>query len=512
MILFKSFLFLFLLLIPSSIVFAQTTSSYIAYQTSFPFVTSCPDNQYYDTALLQCSPCPPNAKRKSNDQTQCDCVDDTFYYGVNQGGGSLLCLPCNSTYVRSSDGFGCVTANISCSLLWPENVKTESALDGSLYTQITNSSSQPRIGNETCVPCQDGTWPDSASQRCTPCASVTPRPTGPAGNIKCCNVSEAQDGVCLAYVQESTISGFLDLNTFKTPTASSFIRQHLKASFFLCRMNLGTTTIQSSTRTLLSNATACQILANIATMQFFYARNGYAYDYYDNYIWNPQTTPSVWTISSVRTSIPFLTYPLTFYDEINIATYNWIPAKYSLNNIMRLKLAKYSATGQFLGLVDAADSHMQFCGGGYTDGRAAFTFGTEYKRSCNIRADALWSSPLYETAFFDPYIVFTQNGVDYMLPCPVVVINYRSTTGNAVNQNADESLWVYHRRFFLLDRISGVTTTNNELQNIHYAKSIKIRTTLTNGAAYIQPPLIIVEYDELTSSDIGKGTLVQVRK
>ncbi|CAF5120899.1 unnamed protein product, partial [Rotaria sp. Silwood1] len=66
MILFKLFLFLFLLLIPSSIVFAQTTSSYTAYQTRFSYVTSCPNNQYYDTALLQCSPCPPNAIQKQN--------------------------------------------------------------------------------------------------------------------------------------------------------------------------------------------------------------------------------------------------------------------------------------------------------------------------------------------------------------------------------------------------------------------------------------------------------------
>jgi hypothetical protein len=34
-----------------------------------------------------------------------------------------------------------------------------------------------------------------------------------------------------------------------------------------------------------------------------------------------------------------------------------------------------------LGLVDAFDTYIQLCGGGYTDGEAAFTFGTEYSRS-----------------------------------------------------------------------------------------------------------------------------------
>jgi hypothetical protein len=50
------------------------------------------------------------------------------------------------------------------------------------------------------------------------------------------------------------------------------------------------------------------------------------------------------------------------------------------------------------------------------------------------------------------------------------------------------------------------------LSSIHYAKSITIYNTLTSGTTYIQPPLIVIEYGELSTSDIGKGTIVQVRK
>ncbi len=50
------------------------------------------------------------------------------------------------------------------------------------------------------------------------------------------------------------------------------------------------------------------------------------------------------------------------------------------------------------------------------------------------------------------------------------------------------------------------------LNYIHYAKSITILNTLTDGATYIQPPVIVIEYDELSLSDIGKGTLVEVRR
>jgi len=81
------------------------------------------------------------------------------------------------------------------------------------------------------------------------------------------------------------------------------------------------------------------------------------------------------------TSIPFLAYPSTYYTEISSSTYNWIPASFNQNDIIRLKLAKYSPTGEFIGLVDAYDAYIQLCGGGYTDGRAAYTFGIQFKQS-----------------------------------------------------------------------------------------------------------------------------------
>lgn len=93
----------------------------------------------------------------------------------------------------------------------------------------------------------------------------------------------------------------------------------------------------------------------------------------------------------------------------------------------------------------------------------------------------------------------------------------------------DESKWVYHRRFFLLDRISGVTPTNGidlkthntfsiqeiyiilDSRNVYYAKSIKILYTLSPGGAYLQPPVFVIEYKELVLTDISKGTIAEVR-
>ena len=62
MIVAQAILSICLLSILPSISFAQTPT-YTAYRSSFPFVTSCPPDQYFDTALMQCSNCPTNSKQ-----------------------------------------------------------------------------------------------------------------------------------------------------------------------------------------------------------------------------------------------------------------------------------------------------------------------------------------------------------------------------------------------------------------------------------------------------------------
>jgi hypothetical protein len=61
--------------------------------------------------------------------------------------------------------------------------------------------------------------------------------------------------------------------------------------------------------------------------------------------------------------------------------------------------------------------------------------------------------------------------------------------------------WIISGIFFLI-----------VLGSIHYAASIQILNILTNGESYIQPPVIVVTYAELDSSNIGDGTIIQVRK
>lgn len=138
---------------------------------------------------------------------------------------------------------------------------------------------------------------------------------------------------------------------------------------------------------------------------------------------------------------------------------------------MNYKLAKYSATGQYLGLVDAYDAHIQLCGGAYTDGRAAFTFGAQFKKSVsstridlNVNANGVVHSSvsseqmhcgirrytrrlssthvknISESRYgifivFDLDLVFTQSNVERMIPASVVVYNYQTITGSTPNKN-----------------------------------------------------------------------------
>lgn len=64
--------------------------------------------------------------------------------------------------------------------------------------------------------------------------------------------------------------------------------------------------------------------------------------------------------------------------------------------------------------------------------------------------------------------------------------------------------------FFLLlfDRLTNFVL---ELKNVHYAKSIKFLTRLVGGTSYIQPPVLIINYDELSQSDLNQEKIVLVK-
>lgn len=163
-------------------------------------------------------------------------------------------------------------------------------------------------------------------------------------------------------------------------------------------MNVNLATAQAQNRTL-SNVTACHIVANIAAMQFYFPEEGYAYRLYETQIWEPasriwsSTSPRFtekihfstigihFSLFSFRPSIPFLAYPSTYYNEISSSSYNWIPGQFQSRNLVQIKFAKYSYDGKYQGLFDGHDSVIHLCGRGYTDGRAAFTFGTVFNRT-----------------------------------------------------------------------------------------------------------------------------------
>ena len=179
------------------------------------------------------------------DLTRCTCLNSSYYYAVNQGGGSLICSLCSTGYVtqsirfffnqfhnsfqfqtRSSDGFGCVRSPTTC----PSGTETsvlckfflnlwrireifvflllaESDLTGTPFTS-TSPNSQPRIGDTSCITCMSGTRANQTSQRfvwwfsqyddpewfpsrCAPCASITPRTRNPNdGTIECCTAAQ----------------------------------------------------------------------------------------------------------------------------------------------------------------------------------------------------------------------------------------------------------------------------------------------------------------------------------
>jgi Meckelin (Transmembrane protein 67) len=123
-----------------------------------------------------------------------------------------------------------------------------------------------------------------------------------------------------------------------------------------------------------------------------------------------------------------------------------------------IKLAKYSLSGEFLGMQDLGASPF------YCDDTASalsparstawlrFGHGTDMRFPCDLA-----SLLQQEQVFYDPYILDTDSGALY----PIAVLNRSYRAGGAApNANTSPSMEdddVFTRRFFWFDVASGVS-------------------------------------------------------
>ncbi|KAL7055612.1 hypothetical protein AAHC03_023029 [Spirometra sp. Aus1] len=295
-----------------------------------------------------------------------------------------------------------------------------------------------------------------------------------------------------------------DTGTSSAITSAYFSNQAMAAVAF-CSVSYG-------------NLTACQLLANLCTLQLQRlvnenVRSGSACAEFINL--ESQRTSSRPGFASWAENMPWLYYGSQQASLVLADTS--LTATYASGSTINLYLGTYSLGGEFQGFQNAsATGRLQLCKDTLAVMQAAFRFGTTYSQQCEINADDLFDNAKYPLTFYDPYIFFhdqTDSGIPKLLPVPVLNTALLDSSNTLVNTQTSNTNWQLTRRFFLVDNVAGKTSlTDPAPVVVRYAQSIKLTITPrgTDQAGLIFPPLLTITYADLKASEYyGTGATVQ---
>nr|CAD7441633.1 unnamed protein product [Timema bartmani] len=336
-----------------------------------------------------------------------------------------------------------------------------------------------------CLNCTEGTVPSHDREHCIPCPLITSE--GQGGNCSCpLHTHDMLDGVCVPRAGLSEWPAERATYLLHYPSGekidSYFFRLYLRSSLYLCKQK---------------NETACQAVANMCVMVM----------YQDDYRTSPCRV--FHDLKHIPTSSEGSPMPWLYYGEgeaSTVLTRRKINFKYSLdpnskNSRLNLTAARFSAHGRFLDLTSTSGSLLQLCPESWLGQDKGLRFGSRYTHSCSLPARQLMS--LAETQFLDLYLQYWDGSDSMMYALPVLTLN------SPGNKGSDESQWQLTRRLFLIDKVSGVRANAERQRSIEpsivrYLKSLEIRVKVQGPKeeGRIYPPLLVVEYGELTQEDI----------
>ena len=124
---------------------------------------------------------------------------------------------------------------------------------------------------------------------------------------------------------------------------------------------------------------------------------------------------------------------------------------------MKYQLAKYDLEGNFLGW-EALDQQLLICPASYEEALSFRRFGTTIINSCTfdltkITDNSTADYPNNVNVFYDMFYEDTNGN---LLDVPVVIRNFKDSSGSSPNSGTGLDQWRLTRRFFVWDAISGV--------------------------------------------------------
>ncbi|XP_030014872.1 meckelin isoform X2 [Sphaeramia orbicularis] len=474
----RTFLTLFLLIYPSP-------SHCQQFIIPFKEPKDCGVEEFFDISSLSCVKCGSNQRRSP---TGLSCICQTGYQALPTDKSSINCQKCSTDKPAvTSDGFGC----ISCPGSLSDEGKCRCPQGNILVERDVNGN---YLDEAKCVACNGSrpalSVPNSSGDRCERCqASFT--------NTSCvCSPPNVQaGGLCFPSGSLSTnVNPSVNFAQLKISFHSAWFVKNLYSSSAACLV--------------FSNLTACQALGNMCVMNMhsFSAMSTDACGLFNTIFRSRAALSSTQDISYWRVNLPWLYYGDEPGLAIRVLQTNPVPIGFSFrgknkNTEIKLIAAVYNVRGEFLRWQKIRGRSLQLCPDTAKRQEAAFSFGTAYRESCDLKVSELLE--MYpEPLFYDVFMDLGDGDNRKLLPLPTLVSN-QQYNGKFINQESMKN-WYLSRRMFLVDTLSG-REKPTQPKVIRVVSSVTIRFQLVprTQTGQVYPPLMMVTYNDVPVTDIS---------
>ncbi|XP_076632800.1 meckelin [Colletes latitarsis] len=426
-----------------------------------PESSKCKINEYFDNTLLSCIQCDTKKNlRPSVDRSRCICNEFSKQIGLNND--YPLCVFCGPNATITIDGRDCIACNNAMCRCSTNEIQIDRNLDGTLLNTMY------------CLPCPANTYLSLDGFKCLPCNDLE---YNLYINHKYLSKYYARIQDHCPYGNASFSHG-LDTNTtyiikLKNQSIDSYyFSNELQSAIYFCKRK---------------HKLACEHLSNMCALSLY--SNKMACTLF------MQIQPPVWLFYNKNETTTVL--------NTRQITQKYSLSKHDGDSTLNFTFVTFYLHGN-LKSIDTPDIPCNLL--------KYIRFGVNFNRKCKFTIKNLLNA---EVEFISPYLTFMENKKILMHALPVLIKN--------INQNENNILhWQFVRKFFLVDNISGYKASNftdSKVENVstlsvlRYMKSLTVIINIQNAENRnkIFPPLLIVEYTELTHEQISKTSEVTLK-
>ncbi|CAL7951021.1 unnamed protein product [Xylocopa violacea] len=418
--------------------------------------SKCKSNEYFDTVSLSCMECG-TIKNLIPSADRLRCICNKFSKKIGFDNGHPICIFCGVNARVTTDGNDCVPCNNRTCTCASNEVQIDRSLNGTVLEAMH------------CLSCPNNTYPFFYGSKCLPCETF--------------EYSYYENDMYFTKYYYTRIQHYClnkrisfgkqnSKEVFQTKfdghnLDSYYFRNNLESAIYFCKKK---------------DKQACEHLSNLCILSL------YANDAACKLFMQTQKS-SIWM----------------FYDKHEIITVlnnEQITQKYSFrkgdnSSILNFTVATFSLDGNFksIGAFNIPCNLLQHV-----------RFGINLEKKCKLVVKDLIQTKM---EFMYPYLTFMRNDNILMFALPILIKN--------INQNNKKvSDWQLVRKFLFVDNISGYRTISNHTVNttqkvgklclLRYMKSLNVIINLQNikDKNKIYPPLLVIEYADITYEEIDK--------